>query len=52
MTNKRMTRVIAHWTGGGGRASADDREHYHRLIEYDGTLVIGKEAIEDGPVAF
>lgn len=50
MTNKRMTRVIAHWTGGGGRASADDREHYHRLIEYDGTLVIGKEAIEDNIV--
>lgn len=50
MADKRMTRIIAHWTGGGGRASVDDRAHYHRLVEYDGTVVHGAEAIEDNIV--
>ena len=45
-----MERIICHWTGGGGRANAKDREHYHRLVEYDGTVVAGTEAIEDNIV--
>jgi N-acetyl-anhydromuramyl-L-alanine amidase AmpD len=45
-----MKRVIVHWTGGGGRASAEDRIHYHRLVEYDGTVVDGKEDISDNIV--
>ncbi len=50
MTDTHMKRVIAHWTGGGGRASALDRKHYHRLVERDGTVVEGDEAIEDNIV--
>lgn len=50
MADKRMTRIIGHWTGGGGRASADDRKHYHRSVEYDGTVVHGTEAIADNIV--
>lgn len=50
MADKRMMRIIAHWTAGGGRASPDDRTHYHRLVEYDGTVVSGTEAIEDNIV--
>jgi hypothetical protein len=45
-----MKRIIGHWTGGGGRASAKDLQHYHRLVEYDGTIVAGKEEIEDNIV--
>lgn len=50
MADKRMKRVIAHWTAGGGRASELDREHYHRLVEHDGTIVLGNEGIEDNIV--
>ena len=45
-----MKRVIAHWTAGAGRASAKDKAHYHRLVEYDGTVVAGAEAVEDNIV--
>ncbi len=45
-----MKRIIFHWTAGSGRASALDREHYHRLVEFDGTVINGKEAIEDNIV--
>ena len=45
-----MKRVIAHWTAGAGRASAEDKAHYHRLVEYDGTVVAGAEAVEDNIV--
>ena len=41
-----MARVIVHWTAGGYRASALDREHYHVLIEGDGTVVYGVHAID------
>ncbi|SMX27278.1 Putative peptidoglycan binding domain protein [Pelagimonas phthalicica] len=47
MANAHMRRIIAHWTAGRGRASASDKQHYHRLTEYDGTHVRGTEAIED-----
>lgn len=45
-----IKRIIFHWTAGAGRASALDREHYHRLVEYDGRVVEGKEEIEDNIV--
>lgn len=45
-----MERIIVHWTAGAGRASDLDREHYHRLVEFDGTVLHGTEAIEDNIV--
>lgn len=42
-----IVRSITHWTGGPGRATALDRKHYHRIVEFDGTLVDGAQAIED-----
>ena len=45
-----MKRVIAHWTAGAGRASREDKEHYHLLVEYDGSVVRGKEDVEDNIV--
>ena len=45
-----MDRIITHWTAGGGRASSTDRQHYHRLTEWDGNIVAGTEAIEDNIV--
>lgn len=50
MTQQRMRRIIAHWTGGGPTASTDDREHYHRLTQQDCTIVRGTEAISDNIV--
>jgi peptidoglycan hydrolase-like protein with peptidoglycan-binding domain len=40
-----MKRVHVHWTAGKSKASDNDREHYHILIEGDGTLVRGKPSI-------
>jgi hypothetical protein len=42
-----MQRIIVHWTAGGPKASADDREHYHLLLEDDATLVRGTKSILD-----
>ena len=42
-----MERIICHWTGGTHRASALDREHYHLLIEGDGSVVFGDYEISD-----
>ncbi|WP_299144090.1 peptidoglycan-binding domain-containing protein [uncultured Tateyamaria sp.] len=50
MANRQMKRIIAHWTGGAGRASDLDMKHYHRLTEFDGTQVNGSEEIEDNIV--
>ena len=50
MSKTGMKRIIAHWTGGAGRASALDLEHYHRLTEHDGNIVEGNEAIADNIV--
>lgn len=41
-----MKRVIVHWTAAGHRASANDRTHYHLLIEGDGTVVLGTHSID------
>jgi hypothetical protein len=40
-------RVICHWTGGNHRASSEAKEHYHVLIEGDGTVVRGRHSIAD-----
>lgn len=42
-----MERIILHWTAGGYNASALDKEHYHILIQGDGTLVRGDHSIDD-----
>src|SRR4030095_64553 len=41
MPDGEMPRVIVHWTAGTYKASPLDREHYHVLIEGDGTIVYG-----------
>ena len=46
----KMDRIIAHWTGGGGRANDIDKKYYHKLVEYDGMIVLGNEKIEDNLV--
>jgi len=37
-----MQRIIIHWTAGSHTASALDREHYHFLVEGDGTELSGQ----------
>jgi hypothetical protein len=46
MPSCEMARVIVHWTAGTYKASALDREHYHILIEGDGTVVYGVHGID------
>ena len=41
-----MARVVLHWTAGTYKASSLDQEHYHILIEGDGTIVYGKHDID------
>lgn len=45
-----LLRTVTHWTGGGGRASAPDKKHYHYITEFDGRRVKGKEEPEDNIV--
>ena len=40
-----MRGIVVHWTGGTHTASANDRSHYHVLIEGDGEVVRGKPSI-------
>lgn len=42
-----MLRIVVHWSAGGNKASALDREHYHVIIEGDGTMVRGDRTIAD-----
>ena len=37
----RPQRIILHWTGGTGKASAFEREHYHYLVQQDGQVAVG-----------
>lgn len=46
MPNAKMERIVVHWTAGNTKASKLDREHYHILIEADGTLVRGIPTID------
>lgn len=36
-----LTRIIIHWTAGGHRASVLDKQHYHFIVQGDGTVVAG-----------
>lgn len=45
MPDANMSRIIFHWTAGQNKASADDRKHYHLLIEGDGKLIRGGPSI-------
>ncbi len=47
---KQMKRIIGHWTGGLGFASEKDLEHYHRLVQADGSIAFGTEEIADNIV--
>ena len=47
MPDCKMKRIILHWTAGGYNASSTDKEHYHILIQGDGTLVRGDHPIDD-----
>lgn len=42
-----MLRIVVHWSAGANKASGLDREHYHIVIEGDGTLVRGNKSIAD-----
>lgn len=46
LPNCAMERIILHWTAGTHRASTLDREHYHVLVEGDGTVVPGTHQID------
>jgi hypothetical protein len=41
-----MERIICHWTAGGHKATALDREHYHYIFEGDGAEVRGDRPVE------
>ena len=41
-----MDRVILHWTGGTSRVSGLDRQHYHRIIDAEGSVFAGIWPIE------
>lgn len=36
-----MNRIILHWTAGTNKASKLDKQHYHFIVEGDGTVVAG-----------
>lgn len=38
-------RIVCHWTGGNHRASSEDREHYHFLVQGDGEVVRGRHPV-------
>lgn len=42
-----MKRIVVHWTAGGYKASSLDRQHYHIMVEGDGSLVRGDHSIAD-----
>jgi len=46
MPAAKMQRVIVHWTAGGHKASANDKSHYHVLIEGDGAVIRGTPSIK------
>ncbi|TPE47246.1 N-acetylmuramoyl-L-alanine amidase, partial [Amaricoccus solimangrovi] len=54
-----MKRVILHWTAGTNVVSALDRQHYHRIVDGEGSVFAGVWPIEanesidpNGPVAY
>lgn len=47
MPNCAMKRIICHWTVGRHTANDIDKEHYHLLIEGDGSVIAGRHSIAD-----
>ena len=47
LPDARPTRVILHWTAGTSRASNDDGQRYHFIVEGDGTIVPGVHSVAD-----
>ena len=45
-----MKRIIMHWSAGGHRASDVDRQHYHFIVQGDGSIVEGSYKPEDNLV--
>lgn len=43
----KMDRIIWHWTGGRNKAGKVDRQHYHILVEGNGTLICGDHRIDE-----
>lgn len=43
----RMKGIVVHWSAGAHKASANDKQHYHILIEGDGNLILGDHSIDD-----
>jgi N-acetyl-anhydromuramyl-L-alanine amidase AmpD len=43
----KVTRLILHWSAGSYKASASDKEHYHLMVQGDGTVVRGDHTIDD-----
>lgn len=46
MPDAQIDRIIVHWTAGNSVASALDRQHYHILLNGDGSLVRGAPSID------
>lgn len=42
-----MKRIIIHWTAGAYKPNVTDLEHYHYLIDDEGTVHNGKYKVED-----
>lgn len=42
-----MKRLILHWTAGSNKASTVDLEHYHYIVNGDGSVVKGDHKVED-----
>ena len=42
-----MKAIVFHWTAGGAKASALDKQHYHYLVQQDGSTVAGDHVPED-----
>ncbi len=36
-----LKRIVMHWTAGGNKANSVDLQHYHEIVEGDGTRVLG-----------
>jgi N-acetyl-anhydromuramyl-L-alanine amidase AmpD len=41
-----LVRIILHWTAGGPKVSAIDRQHYHWIVPQDGDPEMGKWPVE------
>ncbi len=46
LPDARALRIVVHWTGGNYTASAEDREHYHFLVQGDGEVVRGRHGVD------